>query len=74
MLLTLKGNTASVTGLGTAADGKHAVSASIDGTLKLWDLRIGCALRTLKGHTALVSSVVVTVKGDRMASGQAIPG
>ena len=36
-------------------DGKRAVSASEDKTLKVWDLETGRALRTLEGHSELVS-------------------
>ena len=32
------------------ADGKRAVSASWDKTLKVWDLETGRELRTLQGH------------------------
>ena len=38
----------------------HAVSASLDRTLKVWDLDSGRELRTLSGHTDLVSGVAVT--------------
>ena len=31
-------------------DGRHAVSASEDQTLKVWDLASGAELRTLAGH------------------------
>ena len=36
-------------------DGKRAVSASSDHTLKVWDLDAGRVLRTLKGHSSPVS-------------------
>ena len=32
------------------ADGRRAVSASEDNTLKVWDLESGRRLRTLEGH------------------------
>ena len=34
-------------------DGKRAVSAAGDKTLKVWDLERGEVLRTLEGHSAL---------------------
>ncbi|WP_315669508.1 hypothetical protein [Limnospira sp. PMC 1279.21] len=34
-----------------APDGKRAVSASDDNTLKLWDLERGTELATLTGHS-----------------------
>ena len=44
-------------------DGKRAVSASLDQTLKVWDLETGRALLTLEGHTAGVDGVAVTPDG-----------
>jgi WD40 repeat protein len=44
------------------ADGR-AVSASHDGTLRVWDLASGTCARTLQGHTDRVLGVAVT--GDR---------
>jgi hypothetical protein len=40
----------SVTAVALTPDGKWVVSASMDGTLKVWDLATGRALRTLRGH------------------------
>src|SRR4051794_29478943 len=37
--------------LGVDPDGKRAVSASYDKTLKVWDLESGRALLTLEGHS-----------------------
>ena len=50
------------------ADGKRAVSASQDNTLKVWDLETGRALRTLEGHSAAVTGVAVTADGKRAVS------
>jgi WD40 repeat protein len=49
-------------------DGKRAVSASWDHTLKVWDLETGLALRTLGGHSDRVSGVAVTPDGKRAVS------
>ena len=49
-------------------DGKRAVSASWDKTLKVWDLETGRALRTLEGHSAEVYGVAVTADGKRAVS------
>jgi hypothetical protein len=50
-LRTLEGHSGGVTGVAVTPDGKRAVSASFDETLKVWDLETGRALRTLEGHS-----------------------
>jgi WD40 repeat protein len=45
-----------------------AVSASGDGTLRMWDLETGGELRTLAGHTDWVFGVAVTSDGRRAVS------
>ena len=50
-------------------DGSRAVSASDDGTLIVWDLESGEALRRLEGPTSWVRSVAVTADGLRAVSG-----
>ena len=37
-----------------SGDGRLAVSASYDNTLKVWEVGSGRELRTLAGHTSLV--------------------
>ena len=44
-------------------DGRLAVSASGDHTLKVWDVASGRALRTLSGHSGLVDAVALTPDG-----------
>ena len=44
-------------------DGRLAVSASCDRTLKVWDVASGRELRTLAGHTGEVSAVALTPDG-----------
>ena len=50
---------------------RRAISASIDGSLKLWDLETGLELRTLSGHTAAVLDVAVTDDGCLAVSASA---
>ena len=52
-------------------DGRRAVSASEDRTLRLWDLESGQTLRTLEGHTDWVNAVAVTPDGRRAVSASA---
>ena len=49
-------------------DGRRAVSASEDRTLRLWDLESGQTIRTLEGHTGSVRAVAVTPDGRRAVS------
>ncbi|AFY83562.1 WD40 repeat domain-containing protein [Oscillatoria acuminata] len=51
-----------------APDGKRAVSASRDETLKLWDLETGTELATLRGHSDLVYAVAIAPDGKRAVS------
>ena len=44
------------------------VSASGDGTAKLWDLDRGCEIFSLKGHTSAISSVAFSPDGKRIVS------
>ncbi|MCL1475550.1 hypothetical protein LAY57_33565, partial [Argonema antarcticum A004/B2] len=57
LVRTLSGHTESVSAVAIAPDGKFAVSASWDNTLKVWDLSSGNQLNTLSGHTESVSAV-----------------
>jgi WD40 repeat protein len=51
------------------ADGKRAVSASRDHTLKVWELASGKELRTLEGHGDWVRSVALSRDGKSAISG-----
>jgi WD40 repeat protein len=68
LVRTLEGHSSSVSGVAVTPDGKRAVSASSDKTLKVWDLESGQALRTLKGHSGFVNGVAVTPDGKRAVS------
>jgi len=63
LIRTLEGHTYSVYGVAVTPDGRCAVSASTDKTLKVWDLESGICLRTLEGHTDCVNGVAVTPDG-----------
>jgi hypothetical protein len=49
-------------------DGKRAVSASSDNTLKLWDVETGKEIRTYSGHQGYVYSCAATADGRRLIS------
>jgi WD40 repeat protein len=63
LLRTLAGHTSSVNGVALSGDGRIAVSASGDNTLKVWDLSSGRELRTLDGHTNWVYGVALSGDG-----------
>jgi WD40 repeat protein len=68
LLRTLAGHTENVWAVALTPDGARAISASQDGTLKLWDLAHGTELRTLSGHASWVRAVAVTPDGARAVS------
>ena len=68
LVRTLAGHTNCITGVAITPDGHLAISASEDGTLKVWELENGKCLRTLEGHTGGVESVAITPDGHRAVS------
>ena len=68
LIRTLEGHSGSVLGVAVSPDGRRAVSASSDHTLKVWDLETGRALRTLEGHSGSVLGVAVSPDGRRAVS------
>ncbi|MEX2213222.1 MAG: TIR domain-containing protein [Phycisphaeraceae bacterium] len=68
LLRTLEGHTDDVNSVSLTPDGRRAVSASDDRTLRVWDVETGACLRTLEGHTDDVNSVSVTPDGRRAVS------
>jgi len=65
---TLRGHyeasrTAEVLGIAVSEDGRIAVSAASDKTLKVWDLASGRELRTLEGHSERVYCAALSGDG-----------
>lgn len=60
----LIGHQGIVFGVGFTADGRYLASSSFDRTVRLWDVKSGVAVRTLQGHTAMVTNLIV--KGDQI--------
>jgi hypothetical protein len=65
---TLEDHTSGVTACAVTPDGRHVVSASMDQTLKVWELGSGRAVATLEGHTDRVTACAVTPDGRHMVS------
>ena len=68
LIRTLEGHSEWIRGVAVSRDGRRAVSASDDKTLRVWDLETGRELRTLQGHSEPVSGVAVSSDGRRAVS------
>jgi WD40 repeat protein len=68
LIRTLEGHTSTVWAVAVTSDGRRAVSASDDRTLRVWDLETGQTLCTLECHTFAVRAVAVTPDGRRAVS------
>lgn len=66
--LTLKGHTAPINGAAFSPDGKRVVTASEDGTAKVWDTITGEELITFNGHRGRVTSAAFSPDGVRIIS------
>jgi WD40 repeat protein len=64
-----QGHTNLVTGLAFSPDGKRALSASYDQSIRLWDVATGKEIRRFDGHTNWVTSVVCSSDGRFALSG-----
>jgi WD40 repeat protein len=62
LVCTLAGHTGAVKAVAIEPDGKRALTASDDHTLKLWNLETGAEVLTLRGHMAPVNAVVLAHK------------
>jgi WD40 repeat protein len=66
---TLAGHSSWMTTVAITADGRLAVSGSMDSTLKVWDLENGIERFTLKGHSEDINTVAITPDGRVALSG-----
>ena len=63
LIRTLERHDHEVNAIVITSDGKYAVSASCDNSLKVWDLKKGEEITTLRGHNDFVMAVSVTHDG-----------
>jgi WD40 repeat protein/predicted Ser/Thr protein kinase len=68
-LLSLRGHEGPIRSVAFSTDGRQAVSASEDRTIRLWDVPTGRQLRVLTGHTQGVNAVALRADGLRAVSG-----
>ncbi|MCC6589123.1 MAG: TIR domain-containing protein [Bryobacterales bacterium] len=71
LVRTLAGHADPVNGVALSGDGRVAISASIDGTLKVWEVARGREVRTLAGHTGWVNGVALSGDGRVAVSASA---
>ena len=64
----LYGHTGDVTSVSFSPDSKILASASLDGTVKLWDVNSGREIYTFKGHTKGIASISFSPDGKTLAS------
>ena len=64
----LEGHTDQVNACAVSPDGSFIVSASNDGTLKVWDTESGEERQTLRGHAGPVADCAVSPDGSLIAS------
>ena len=67
----LTGHTDYILSAAFSPDGQRVVTASRDGTARVWDARTGHALATLQGHTDIVWSAVFSPDGQRVVTASA---
>jgi WD40 repeat protein len=68
LISTLGGHTSWVNAVAVFQDGKCAISASWDKTIKVWDIETGQEIRTLMGHIGEVNALAVLPDRKRIIS------
>ena len=71
LLIEIKGHDYSVMSLCWSKDGTHIFSASMDGTIRKWQLIDGKEVFVLRGHTHTVTSICVSLDGRHLVSASA---
>ncbi len=63
------GHTDPIRSVALSADGRHALSGSLDNTLRLWDVESGRAVRVFEGSARRIVSVALSSDGRHAVSG-----
>jgi serine/threonine protein kinase len=71
-LVTLSGHTQPIHGVAYDPHGRRLASASLDKSVKVWDLATGKEIRTLGGHKQTVNCVAWSPDGRLIASGSGL--
>lgn len=66
--LALKGHGGSVSKVILTPSGTDAISASSDGTVRVWDLEIGDCILVLDGHARAISDMALTADGSLLVT------
>lgn len=65
---TLRGDTPPIVGASFSSDGAYVVTASDDGTARLWSLQTGLLLWTLSGHSGRVQTATFSPSNQLLAT------
>lgn len=67
--IAFQGHEGTITDLVFSPDGSLLATASLDGTIRIWDAADGSPIRTLRGHSGGVNSIAFSPDGEQLASG-----
>ncbi len=67
--IVLQAHADSITDIAYSPDGAQLATASLDGTIRIWNARDGSPSRVIEGHSAGVRSIDFSPDGTRLASG-----
>ena len=71
VVVTLQGHTDEVYSVAFDQDGRRLITASADGTARIWDATTGQELQVLRGHTGAIYSAAFSPRGRLAATASA---